>query len=45
MVHRIHDILDVYKRQLLGFIPAVYGIFSILREVIGLGMYLSLIHI
>lgn len=24
---------------LLGFIPAVYGIFSILREVIGLGMY------
>ena len=23
----------------LGFIPAVYGIFSILREVIGLGMY------
>lgn len=24
---------------LLGFIPAVYGIFSILREVIGLGIY------
>ena len=24
---------------LLGFIPAVYGIFSILREVVGLGMY------
>ena len=24
---------------LLGFIPAVYGIFSIIREVIGLGIY------
>lgn len=32
-------LVAVFGGFLLGFIPAVYGIFSILREVIGLGMY------
>jgi len=31
--------LAAFGGFLLGFIPAVYGIFSILREVIGLGIY------
>ena len=32
-------LVAVFGGFLLGFIPAVYGIFSILREVIGLGIY------
>ena len=32
-------LVSAFGGFLLGFIPAVYGIFSILREVIGLGMY------
>lgn len=32
-------LVAAFRGFLLGFIPAVYGIFSILREVIGLGMY------